>query len=76
VVRPAISRATARMRRAAVAVVVVVVVVDVDTPAAGVVVVVTEALVAVARRATPAVVLDTSPGTVCKAANATTAAGR
>ena len=60
VVRPAILPATAQMRRAAVAA-------DTAVEATG--------TSAEARLATLAVVLDTSPGTVCKAASATIAVG-
>jgi hypothetical protein len=71
VVRLVISRATAQMRRAAV---VEVEVEDADT--VDVVPPIMGASAAKPKLATPAGVLDTSPGTVYKAASATTAAGR
>ena len=68
VARLAISRATAQMLGVAMAVVVAVVA---HTAAEA-----TQASAVEARLATPAVVLGTSLGTVCKAASATTAAER
>ena len=68
VARLAISRATAQMRGVAMVVAVVVVA---HTAAEA-----TQVSAAEARPATPAVVLGTSLGTVCKAASVTTAAER